>query len=81
MTCEQFVARIRARLDGELPARTQAQFARHAAGCERCATYLAAYERTIAAARASADQNHDAEPPEDLVQSIMEEIRKAKNAN
>jgi anti-sigma factor RsiW len=83
MTCERFVAQIRARLNDELSGRPRAQFDRHAAACERCSSYLAAYEQTIRLARDSTEEHrgagHREDLAEDLVQSIMDEIRKAKN--
>jgi hypothetical protein len=81
MTCEQFVAHIRASLDHELSTEVQRDFDWHAADCNRCAAFLAAYRETIKMASATVGEGRDKELPEDLVQSIMDEIRKAKNPN
>ncbi len=77
ITCEQFESFIADYLEGDLPAGLRRKFDFHIRFCRECREYLAAYERTRALGRASADVDMS-EVPEDLLAAVTTALQDAK---
>jgi anti-sigma factor RsiW len=76
ITCRELIEVIAAYLAHELPPPTEAELRRHLVVCVSCVAYLATYEKTIRACRATARYDDDAldAAPEELVQAILKVI-------
>ena len=76
ITCRELTDFIQRYLDGELPKEEAEIFERHLDLCPPCIRYLDSYKTTVQLEKACAPE---AEPmPDQLVQGIVEAIRKRK---
>ncbi|MEX0317542.1 MAG: anti-sigma factor [Ruegeria sp.] len=73
ITCNEFEDFILAYLEDELPPVKKRVFELHLRVCRSCRLYLAAYERTLAATKASREDYNELEAsvPEDLIAAIL----------
>jgi len=79
ITCREFEDFIMSYLEGSLPAKQKKRFEWHLKLCRECREYLAAYERSIELGRAVFAENEETIPgdvPEDLVQAVLDSVRK-----
>lgn len=70
ITCQSFVDLISGHLEDNLPASRHTAFELHRASCGKCAHYLSNYQKAIAAAKDSFDDDNS-ELGEKLVQRIV----------
>lgn len=77
ITCRELIDSIAAYLEHELPAQAEAELKRHLVVCVSCVAYLATYEKTILACKASARYEDDVAEaaPEELVRAILDVLR------
>lgn len=78
MTCRELADFILDYLSGELPPGVAREFERHLDECPNCVHYLRNYEDAVRAGRAAyrdADEDVQADVPEELVQAILEARR------
>ncbi len=71
MICREFIELVGAYFDGELDAGAQDEFDAHLACCVACSLYLDSYEKTVELGKAAFRDDPAEEPPEDLVQAIL----------
>ncbi|WP_170327628.1 anti-sigma factor family protein [Ruegeria arenilitoris] len=73
ITCNEFEDFILAYLEDELPPARKRVFELHLRVCRSCRLYLAAYKRTLAAAKATRKDYDELEAsvPEDLIAAIL----------
>lgn len=71
ITCAEADAFIDDYLDDRLPPDTRKRFERHIRLCRPCSSYLEAYRRSVALAKAGADPVPRPQMPEELVQAIL----------
>ena len=73
ITCRELIDAIAAYLEHELPPQAEAEVQRHLLVCLSCVAYLATYEKTIRACRASAryDEGVAEAAPAELVKAIL----------
>ena len=77
ITCRELIDMIAAYLEHELPPQAEADLQHHLVVCVSCVAYLATYEKTILACRATAryDEKLAAAAPEELVTAILAVLR------
>lgn len=74
LSCREFEEFTSDYFEGTLPKRQRAIFNMHLIVCPDCRSYLAAYRRTVALAKAvfrRPDRAVPEDPPEDLVKAIL----------
>jgi anti-sigma factor RsiW len=73
ITCRELIDLIAAYLEHELPPQVDADLRRHLLICVSCVAYLATYEKTILACKATAryDEAVAEAAPEELVKVIL----------
>lgn len=79
MTCREATEFLSDYVAGELPAEPLALFERHISRCPSCKAFLEQYRNTIRAevvSYAKSDADARTVMPEDLVQGIMEALKK-----
>ncbi len=76
ITCRDLIDFIADYLDGALTEIQTEDFQRHLSVCPSCRAYLATYEATIRAERASMRDDVLPEAPEELIRAILETGRR-----
>jgi anti-sigma factor RsiW len=76
LPCREIIAFLADYLDGTLDPAARAEFDRHLAVCPSCVAYLASYAATIRMAKAAAGDADSGDPPEELVEAILEATRR-----
>lgn len=71
ITCAEADQFIDDYLDGRLAPQVHKRFERHLGLCRPCRSYLEAYRRSVALARASGEDAEAPEMPEELRQAIL----------
>jgi anti-sigma factor RsiW len=74
MTCREFVALIRARLDNELDLNEVIRFDQHASVCTECAAYMDGYRQTISATKRAFNSPDLSAEDSDLTEDLVEQI-------
>jgi len=72
ISCERFITGLDDFVSGELDAAERERSNQHLASCLDCASYLADYRATIDLARNALRDPTPPEPPESLVQAILD---------
>jgi hypothetical protein len=77
ITCRELIDMIAAYLEHELAPQAEADLQRHLVVCVSCVAYLATYEKTILACKATAryDEKVAEAAPEQLVTAILAILR------
>ena len=78
ITCRELIEALGAYLDHELSPQMLADFQRHLSVCDSCVAYIATYEKTIRAAKGTAeyDETIVEEAPAELVEAILDVFRR-----
>ncbi|MGF1462432.1 MAG: anti-sigma factor family protein [Maricaulaceae bacterium] len=79
LTCEEFEAFVADFHEGRLDPTTRAKFELHLAFCPDCTDYLAAYQRSVAAAKSALTPQPN-DPPPQAPQALIEAVLAAREA-
>lgn len=71
MICREFIELVGAYFDGELDSSAQDELDAHLAECLECSLYLDSYRKTVELSKMAMRDDRSEEPPEDLVQAIL----------